>query len=137
MLGRGDEAVGRRKVVSLEAARLGRRHLSRNPGVLARALDDASPARVARHVQHRREGQSDAILRRLLGRGARRFLPKLRIKQAGFRERDGENRVVAVNDVEPQEQGNAEARILHREALDGAHLFGAPEIEQTADPPGS
>ena len=137
MLGRGGKAIRGRKVSALEASRLGRRHLRRDPGVLARALDDASPARVARDVEHRRKGQGDAVLRRLLGRDARRFLPKVRGEQAGFRERNGKNRAVAMNDVEAHEQGNAEAGFFHREALDGARLVRAPEIEQIADPPGS
>ena len=137
MLGRGRNAIPGREVSSLEAPRLGRRHLGSDPSVLARALDDASPARVARYVEHRRESQGDAVLRRLLGGDARRLLPKVRGELAGFRQRNRENRVVAVDDVETHEQGNAEAGFLHRETLDGARLVRPPEIEQISDPPGS
>ena len=40
------------------------------------ALGDPPPARVARHVEHRREGQREAVGRRLDGGGAGRALPK-------------------------------------------------------------
>jgi hypothetical protein len=135
MLGGGGEAIPRREVLPLEAPRLGFRHPASDPCVLAGALDDPPPARIARHVEHRREGQGDAIVGRLFRRRLRRLLPKVGSEQAGFREGDGKNRVVAVNDVEAQEQGNAEAGFLDREALDGARFVGAPEIEQAPDPP--
>ena len=137
MLGCGRDAIPRRKVSSLEAARLGRRHLGGDPGILARALDDASPARIARHVEHRRKGERDAILRRLFGGDARRLLPKIRRELARFRQGDGKDRVVAMDHVEAHEQGNAEAGFLHRETLDGARLVRPPEVEQVSDPPGS
>ena len=37
--------------------------------------------------------------------------------------------------VEAEQQGNAEAGFVNGETLDGAHLIGAPEIEQGADSP--
>ena len=137
MLGGCGDAIRGREVSSLEAPRLGRRHLGSDPGVLARTLDDASPARVARDVEHRRKSHGDPILCRLLGRDARRLLPEVRGEQAGFRQRNRENRVVAVDDVEAHEQRDAKAGFLHREALDGAGFVRAPEIEQIPDPPGS
>ena len=136
MLGRGGKAVPRRKVSPWKPRVLAAAIWRCDPGVLAGALDDASPARIARHVEHRREGQGDAILRRLLGGDARRFLPKVGSEQAGFRQGDGKNRAVAMDDVEAHEQGDAEAGFLHRETLDRARLVGAPEVEQVADPPG-
>ena len=39
------------------------------------------------------------------------------IEQAGFRQRDRENRAMAVDDVEAEQQGNAEAGFVHGEAL--------------------
>jgi hypothetical protein len=137
MLGGGGDAVPRREVLSLEAPRLGRRHLRRHPGILARALDDPSPARIARYVEHRRKGQGDPILRRLLRCGARRFLPQVGGKQTGLREGDGKNRVVAVDNIEAQEQGDAETRVFDGKALHGPHLVNAPEIEQISDASGS
>ena len=41
---------------------------------------------------------------------------------------------MAVDDIKAHEKGDAEAGFFHREALDGAHLLSAPEIEQVSDP---
>ena len=137
VLGRRGEAVGGGKVVALKAERLGGGHLRGHPGILARAFDNASPARVARHVEHRRKGQGDAVLGRFLGGGARRFLPQVGSKQAGLRQRNRKNRAMAVDDVEAQQERDAEAGFFDREALDGMRFVGAPVIEQASDPPGS
>ena len=75
MLGRGGEAVGGGQVLALKAKRLGGGDLRRHPGILAGAFDNASPARIARHIEHRRKGQGDAILGRFLGRRTRSLLP--------------------------------------------------------------
>ena len=72
------------------------------------------------------KGQGDAILCRLFGGDARCFLPKVRGELAGFRQGDGKNRVVAMNDIEAHEQGNAEAGFLHGEALDSARFVVRP-----------
>ena len=137
MLCRGGKAIWRGEIRSLEAAGLGRRHLASNPSVFAGALDDAAPARVARHVKHRREGQRNAILRSFFGGDARRFLPKIGVEQASFRQGDGKNRVMAMDDVETHKQGNAETRFLDREALDVARFVRPPKIEQVSDPSSS
>ncbi len=137
MLGRGRNAIPGGKVSSLEAPRLGRRHLAGDPGILARAFDDASPAWIARHVEHRRKSKRHAVLRRLLGGDARRLLPEIRRELARFRQGDGKDRVVAMDHIEAHEQGNAEAGFLHREPLDGARLVHPPEVEQVSNPPGS
>ena len=42
---------------------------------------------------------------------------------------------MAVDDVEAQQQGDAEAQFFNREALDGMDLIRAPVIEQASDPP--
>ena len=41
---------------------------------------------------------------------------------------------MAVDDVEAQQEGHAEAQFLDREALDGMDLVRAPVIEQASDP---
>ena len=137
VLGGGGEAVGVGKVVALKAERLGGGHLRGHPGILARALDNAAPARVARHVEHRRKGEGDAVLGRFLGGGARGFLPKIGSKEARFGQRNRKNRAMAVDDVEAQQERDAEAGFFDRKALDGMRLVGAPVIEQASDPPSS
>lgn len=64
----------------------------------------------------------------LFGRSPRCFLPQVGRKHASFRERNRENRAVAMDDIEPYQQGNAEAGPFHGEALCGVHLLGASEI---------
>ena len=137
MLGSGRNAILGGKIGSLEAPRLGRRHLGCDPSVLPWTLDDASPAWIARHVEHRRKGQGDPVLRGLLGGDARRPLPQIRRELARFRQRHGKDRVVAMDHIEAHEQRNTETGFLDREALDSARFVRAPEVEQVTDPPGS
>ena len=137
MLGGGRNAILSGKIGSLEAPRLGRRHLRGDPSVLPRTFDDASPAWIARHVEHRRKSQGDPVLRSLFGGDARRLLPQIRRELTRFRQRHGKDRVVAMDHVETHEQGNAETGFLDREALDSARFVRAPEVEQVSDPPGS
>src|ERR1700733_13260462 len=137
MFGRGGKAIRRSEISSLKASRLGRRHPGGDPGVFPWTLDDASPARIARHVEHRRKSQGDPVLRSLFGGDARRLLPQIRRELARFRQRHGENRVVAMDDVKTHEERNAETGFLHREALDSTRFVRAPEVEQVSDPPGS
>ena len=118
MLGGGRNAILGGKIGSLKAPCLGRRHLGGDPSVLPRTLDDASPARIARHVEHRRKSQGDPVLRSLFGGDARRLLPQIRRELTRFRQRHGKDRVVAMDYVETHEQRNAETGFLDREALD-------------------
>jgi hypothetical protein len=64
-------------------------------------------------------------------------LPGIRIEQTGFGERNGKNGTVTVDDVEPDEEWNAEARLLHGEALQGMRLGAAPDVQQVADTAGA
>src|SRR5271168_5018444 len=136
MLGGGGNAILGGKIGSLKAPRLGRGHLGGDPSVLPWTLDDASPAWIARHVEHRRKSQGDPVLRSLFGGDTRRLLPQIRRELTRFRQGHGKNRVVTVDDVEAHEQGNAEAGFLHCETLDGARLVRPPEIKQVSDPSG-
>ena len=135
VLRRGRKCGGGTKARSLEAAGLGRGKLRCEPGVLARTLDHPSPAWIAGDIQHRCERQADAVRGSLLRRRARGALPAVRIEQAGFRQRYGENRAMTVDDIETHQQRNAEARMLHREALQGMHLCTTPHVENVTDLP--
>ena len=63
--------------LSLEAARLRRGKLRGHPGVFTRALDDPTPAWIACHIEHGREGQRNAILRSFRGRALRAVLSQV------------------------------------------------------------
>ena len=56
MLGRGHQRARPQHVAALEAAHLGDGHARAEVRILARAFDDAAPARIARDVDHGREG---------------------------------------------------------------------------------
>ena len=76
VLGRGAERRGRRQIVVLEAPHLGPGVERPQPGVFAEAFGDPSPAWIAGHVEHGREGQGDAVGRGLDGGGAGGLLPQ-------------------------------------------------------------
>ncbi len=44
---------------------------------------------------------------------------------------------MAMDDVEAQQQGNAEAGFINGEALNGLHFACAPKVQQSADASGA
>ena len=60
-------------------------------------------------------------------------LPERGVEGAGLGERDREDGAEAVDDVEPEEERDAEAALLDRDALRRAHSLPAPEVEEAAD----
>ena len=68
-------------------------------------------------------------------RGGR--LPERGVEGAGLGERDREDGAEAVDDVEAEEERDAEAGLLDRDALRRAHGVAAPEVEEAADPAGA
>ncbi len=137
MLGRRGHALGVREIRALKTARFCNCELRADPSVFAGTLDDTSPTRVARHVEHRREGQADAIPCGLLGSAARGFFPQDRVEQTGLRQRHWKNRPVAVDDIEAEQQRDSEPRFLDREALHGVYRFASPEVQKAAYTPGA
>ena len=134
MLGGGGEAG---EGGALEAADLGLGEAGADVGVLAGALGDAAPARVAGDVEHRREGEVEAGGGGLFGGEAGGLLPERRVEGAGLGERDREDGAEAVDDVEAEEERDAEAGLLDGEALGVADRLAAPEVEEAADPAGA
>ncbi len=137
VLGGGGQAGGGAQVLALEAARFRRGKLRGDPGVFTRALDDPTPAWIARYIEHGREGERNSILRSFRGGAACRSLPGVRIEQAGLRQRHREDRAMTVDDIEAQQQWNPESGILDCDPLQGAHLLGAPEVQHVADASGT
>ena len=114
----GGDAVRRAVVVALEAADHRRGQHGREVRVLAEALGDPAPARVARDVHHRRERPVEAGRGRLLGGDGRAVRHQLRVPRRGLGERDREDRAVAVDHVAAHQQRDAEPALLDRDALD-------------------
>ena len=108
-----------------------------DPRVLARALGDAAPARVARDVEHRREDHARCRRRRPRPR------PRVRVRshragveRRGLGKRDREDRAVAVDHVEAEEQRECRAASPPRRSAGCARTSSAsPEVDQAADAP--
>ena len=106
MLRGGGEAG---EALALEAAHLGLREPGGDEGVLAGALGDPTPARVAGDIEHRREGEVDAGGGGLPGGASGGRLPERGVEGARLREGDREDGAKAVQDVEPEEERDTEA----------------------------
>ena len=100
--------------------------------VLAGALDDAAPARIARDVGHRRVGPLHADIGGLAGRRFRRHPGERRVEGRGLGERHREDGAEAVQHVEAEDQRDAEPR-LPRQPLRGGDVLGVVEIDPGAD----
>ena len=110
MLGAGEERARRAEVVGLETAHAGAGDGGAKEGILPGALGNAAPARVARDVDHRREGPVDAGGGRLDGGDALAALDGGEIPGGRRPERDGEDGPVTVDDIEPEEQRDVQPR---------------------------
>jgi hypothetical protein len=131
VLGGGQHLVGRAgEGLALEAAH--RRHPQPGDqvGVLAVGLLGAAPARVAGHIQHRREDVVRPARPHLPGGGAEDALVQVRVPGAGQADRLGEAggliRHEAVEPLPDAQGRDAQAGLLTEEFLGGveeAHCF--------------
>ena len=133
MFGGRADCVSRGERRALEAADLRSGESGADARVFARAFDDASPARIARDVEHGGEGEIDAVRRGLAGRRARRALPERGVEGARFGERHGKDRLMPVQCVHCEEERHAEAGFLDGELLQPRDLLAAPDVEDAAD----
>ena len=119
--------------VALEAAHLGACHGGAEVGIFAAALLDAPPARIARDVDHGREGPADPDALRLARReGLRRFFHR-RIPGRRHAERDREDRAIAVDHVEAEQQRDVQPALLEGEMLQPIDLLRIGEPQHRAD----
>ena len=56
-----------------------------------------------------------------------------RIPTAGFGERNGQDRSIAMNHVEPEQQRNFQPRLFHGNALQFVRLLRAAHVERRAE----
>ncbi len=132
VLGAGSHGCRVRKVVGLVAADHRQTHAGVEQRVLAGALGDAAPAGIARNVHHRREGPADAGCRGFDSGHAGPLLDKRRVPGRGLPKRDGEHGVEAVNYVAGKHQGDAQARIFNRLALQRVGHLGVDLVDDGA-----
>ena len=133
VLGRGQQRIGRGQVLALEAAHAGGGELAGQVHVLAGGFGHAAPALVARDIHHRRERPVDAGRSRFLRGRPRGAFGQVGFETGGFAQRDREHRAHAVDHVGPQQQRDAQAALLHRDALRLAALGRAHTVEQRTD----
>jgi hypothetical protein len=133
MLGNGGKRACSRKVAALETAHFVFGDTRGQPRILAGALGDASPTRIPRHIEHRGEGQGQAVGGSLLRRLTRGKRPNIGVEYRRFRQWDRKYRPISMHHIESQEQWNTEPRFLHRQALHLASMVRPDQIEQIAD----
>ena len=106
----------------LEPADVGAAHLGRQVGVLAVGLLDPAPARIARDVEHRREGLSGPGGQHAPADRRRHHLDELGVPRGGGADRLLEGRRVpgqqAVQRLLVDDRRDPQARLLDEVALD-------------------
>ncbi len=141
MLGRGGDGAGAGQPLGqagpLKTAHLGFREFRANPRVFARPLGDPPPARVARDIEHRREGHIDAVGGCLDRRLAGAAFPQRGVERSRLGERDREDGFVPMQGIEADQKRDAEPCLFHRDFLNGMHLPRSPDVKEAADPPGA
>jgi hypothetical protein len=129
VFGGGHERPGPQAVAALVAADLRHGHTRAEIRVLAGALDDAAPARIARDVDHRCEGPVQPGRSGLLGGDTRGALFGFRSPGGRQRQRHGEDGPVAVHHVHGKQQRDAQARLFHRDLLQPGERLGAGHMQ--------
>ena len=81
--------------------------------ILAIALSDAPPSGIQGDIHHRTVRPADTISRRLFGRYPGRLLDGLQIPAARHAQRDGEDRLVAMNHVHTHQQGDTQPALFY------------------------
>ena len=104
-------------VFALVTTHGGSPHNSSEVGVLAIALCNASPAWVARHIHHRREGPAQACLLRLLRRQVRSLLHQCGIESGRLTQRNRIDSAETVNHVAGENHRDTQSGLLHRNTL--------------------
>ena len=133
VLGAGGDGVEGAQVGALEAAHPCFGDSGAEVRILAGPLHDPAPARVARDVDHRREGPVDAGGGGLGGGDPRRALDRLEIPAGGFTQRDREYGLVAVDHVVAEDQRDAETAALDRHRLRRSGRLGTGDVQHRAD----
>ena len=133
VLRRRGDGIGCRERVALVAAHHRAAHLGSQVDVLAEPLYRATPARVARDVEHGGERPVGAARTRLGRREVGEQLHHRWIEARGLRERDWCDGALPVDDVEPDEERDPEPRLLDRDPLQRVGRGGRAGPEHGSD----
>ncbi len=107
-----------------------RRECAAEARVFAETLGDASPARVASDIDHRREGPADAFRGRLARRVPGGLLDKFRVPSRCLGQWNRENCFISVDDVASEQQRNAQPALPHRDALRFGAVRGTAGVKE-------
>jgi hypothetical protein len=131
VFGAGGDAVGI-SGRALKAAHHGHAQRGGEKRIFTEALGYAAPARIARDVDHGREGPVDADFGGFARGGTRGALRERRVEARRQTERDGEDGLVTVNYVAPEDQRHAQPA-LERQLLHAVPLFERGRIQDGAE----
>ncbi|MNY00301.1 hypothetical protein D3C86_1327880 [compost metagenome] len=132
MLDEGHHAVRVGRRGALEATHAGARALRDEVRVLAKALGGAPPARIARDIDHRREGGVQAVSAGFLAGDARGLLDHGHVPARRQAEADREHGAMAVHHVIGEENGNLQAALLRGGVLERAVVGPGHRVEGAA-----
>ena len=121
------------QVFSLIALYHSHTHLHIQIWVLARSFGDAAPARVAGHVEHRRECPADTACRSLDGSNPGAFLNKGRVKCRCKSDRNRENGTESVNHVTTNKNRDSQTALLYGSLLDSIYLSRIHAVKYGTD----
>ena len=130
VFGAGGHAATTSEIAGLEAAHARTRQRRAQKDILAGALGDPAPARIARDIDHRRKDPVDPMRGCLFGGDARRALQQRRIPGTRLGQRDREHRSEAVNHIGADDQGDAQARLLDGDALVAIDQLRIGQVQQ-------
>ena len=119
--------------LALEAADLGDGDRGAEERILAGALDDAAPPRIAGDVHHRGEGPVDAHGAGLARGDGLTALDRLGVPRRRHRDRYREDRAQPVDDVEAEQHRDAEPIAVEREPLEPVDLGRVGHEQQRSD----
>ena len=136
MLGTRRHIVLRAGSISLQSADLCPGKTASQESVLARSFRDASPARVARHIDHGRKIPADPVRSGFLRRHMGGLFKKPVIERSCFRNCDREYAAEAVNYIKAYDQRDPEPRLLYSNFLQFVR-FSRIIAHDRADEPGA
>ena len=117
MLGAGDDMAGCADMVALKPLHLRARHGGTQIGILARAFDNAAPARIAGDVDHRREGPVDSERAGFAGSDSLVGNNSGGIKAGGVGQGHRKHRAHSEHDIVPQQQRDMQPRLFDGNVL--------------------
>src|SRR2546429_590360 len=133
MLRTGKNTFGVVQTPALVTAHVGLSESSAKKWIFAVPFGGAAPTRIARDVDHWREGPTNSGCRSFSSSDARGAFGKLRIPRCGNAKRNRKFSAEAMDYIETKYERDVKARLFDCDALEGVGLLGGDDIEERAD----